>query len=101
MLTYWLPEGPSLLPANASHQVGVGGFVINEDNEVCFAILFINYLRLERDGIYIIHTMNLVDWKQVLVVQERFCSPTLTGLWKLPTGFILEVYGEMIIKQSI
>ncbi|XP_038694858.1 nudix hydrolase 8-like isoform X2 [Tripterygium wilfordii] len=34
MLTYWLPGGPCLLPANASHQVGVGGFVINERNEV-------------------------------------------------------------------
>ncbi|XVF10888.1 hypothetical protein REPUB_Repub07fG0222200 [Reevesia pubescens] len=34
MLTYWLPEGPSMLPANASHQVGVGGFVINDKNEV-------------------------------------------------------------------
>ncbi|KAF8380565.1 hypothetical protein HHK36_028053 [Tetracentron sinense] len=34
MLTYWIPEGPCMLPANASHQVGVGGFVINEKNEV-------------------------------------------------------------------
>ena len=34
MLTYWLPEGPSMLPANASHQVGIGGFVINDKNEV-------------------------------------------------------------------
>ncbi|KAL1109713.1 hypothetical protein V6Z11_D03G196200 [Gossypium hirsutum] len=33
MLTYWLPEGPSMLPANASHQVGVGGFVVNDKNE--------------------------------------------------------------------
>ncbi|KAI6702312.1 hypothetical protein NL676_011448 [Syzygium grande] len=34
MLTYWLPEGPCMLPGNASHQVGVGGLVINEKNEV-------------------------------------------------------------------
>ncbi|XP_021768011.1 nudix hydrolase 8-like [Chenopodium quinoa] len=34
MLTYWIPEGPCMLPANASHQVGVGGFVINDKNEV-------------------------------------------------------------------
>ncbi|XP_042510888.1 nudix hydrolase 8-like [Macadamia integrifolia] len=34
MLTYWIPEGPDLLPANASHQVGVGGFAINDKNEV-------------------------------------------------------------------
>jgi hypothetical protein len=34
MLTYWIPEGPCMLPANASHQVGVGGFVVNDRNEV-------------------------------------------------------------------
>lgn len=35
MMTYWIPQGPSMLPSNASHQVGVGGFVINDKNEVC------------------------------------------------------------------
>uniref|UniRef100_A0A5B7B1Z4 Putative nudix hydrolase 8 n=1 Tax=Davidia involucrata TaxID=16924 RepID=A0A5B7B1Z4_DAVIN len=59
MLTYWIPEGTCMLPANASHQVGVGGFVINDQNEV-------------------------------LVVQEQHCAPELVGLWKIPTGFILE-----------
>lgn len=59
MLTYWIPDGPCMLPANASHQVGVGGFVVNDKNEV-------------------------------LVVQEKYCPPTCHGLWKLPTGFILE-----------
>ncbi|GMQ04751.1 hypothetical protein CsSME_00050075 [Camellia sinensis var. sinensis] len=59
MLTYWIPEGPCILPANASHQVGVGGFVINEKHEV-------------------------------LVVQEKHYAPALAGLWKIPTGFILE-----------
>lgn len=39
MLTYWIPEGPSMLPANASHQVGVGGFVTNEWNEVRFRLI--------------------------------------------------------------
>ncbi|KAI7725394.1 hypothetical protein M8C21_014910 [Ambrosia artemisiifolia] len=59
MMTYWLPNEPCMLPANASHQVGVGGFVMNDKNEV-------------------------------LVVQEKHCAPELVGLWKLPTGFILE-----------
>ncbi|KAJ0961876.1 hypothetical protein J5N97_029704 [Dioscorea zingiberensis] len=59
MLTYWIPDGPCMLPANASHQVGVGGFVINDKNEV-------------------------------LVVQEKYCSSASEGVWKLPTGFILE-----------
>ncbi|CAN1748359.1 Nudix hydrolase 8 [Linum perenne] len=35
MLTYWIPElQPCMLPSNASHHVGVGGFVVNENNEV-------------------------------------------------------------------
>ncbi|KAL1213984.1 Nudix hydrolase 8 [Cardamine amara subsp. amara] len=60
MLTYWIPvEEPCMLPANASHQVGVGGFVLNQH-------------------------------KEVLVVQEKYCAPSITGLWKLPTGFINE-----------
>ncbi|KAI4372436.1 hypothetical protein MLD38_010668 [Melastoma candidum] len=59
MLTFWLPEGPCMLPGNASHQVGVGGFVVNDKNEI-------------------------------LVVQERYCTPAVTSLWKLPTGFIQE-----------
>ncbi|KAG6501780.1 nudix hydrolase 8-like isoform X1 [Zingiber officinale] len=59
MLTYWIPEGPCLLPANASHQVGVGGFIVSEKNEI-------------------------------LVVQEKYCSSTSVGGWKLPTGFIHE-----------
>ncbi|KAG9452192.1 hypothetical protein H6P81_005096 [Aristolochia fimbriata] len=59
MMTYWIAEGPCMLPANASHQVGVGGFVLNEKNEV-------------------------------LVVQEKHCLPRFKGVWKLPTGFILE-----------
>lgn len=34
MLTKWLPDTPSTLPPNASHQVGVGAFVLNEQREV-------------------------------------------------------------------
>lgn len=35
MMTRWLPDDvPSTLPPNASHQVGVGAFVINENDEV-------------------------------------------------------------------
>ncbi|CAL1375920.1 unnamed protein product [Linum trigynum] len=59
MLTYWIPKRPSMLPANASHHVGVGGFVVNENNEI-------------------------------LVVQEKFCTPSFSGVWKIPTGFIHE-----------
>ncbi|KAF6159020.1 hypothetical protein GIB67_022175 [Kingdonia uniflora] len=34
MLTYWIPDEPSMLPDSPSHQIGVGGFVINEHKEV-------------------------------------------------------------------
>ncbi|KAK4769634.1 hypothetical protein SAY86_027784 [Trapa natans] len=95
MLTYWIPEGPSLLPANASHQVGVGGFVINQHNEAWFTTYLVHggfwSLKGLEFTVYIMYDMNLVYcWNQVLVVQETFCSPTCEGLWKLPTGFILE-----------
>ncbi|GBG77027.1 hypothetical protein CBR_g23353 [Chara braunii] len=34
MLTKWLPPTPSTLPPNASHQVGVGAFVVNDKREI-------------------------------------------------------------------
>ncbi|XP_072960708.1 nudix hydrolase 8-like [Typha angustifolia] len=34
MLTYWIPDEPCMLPSTATHQVGVGGFVINDSREV-------------------------------------------------------------------
>ncbi|KAJ4976855.1 hypothetical protein NE237_001961 [Protea cynaroides] len=34
MLTYWIPETCNTLPANVTHQVGVGAFVMNDKREV-------------------------------------------------------------------
>ncbi|KAK8294392.1 hypothetical protein V6Z12_D06G254200 [Gossypium hirsutum] len=34
MLCYWIPEGTHILPANASHRIGIGAFVMNEKREV-------------------------------------------------------------------
>ncbi|KAE9599126.1 putative hydrolase [Lupinus albus] len=34
MLVYWIPETQNTIPANATHRVGVGAFVINEKQEV-------------------------------------------------------------------
>ncbi|XP_034900942.1 nudix hydrolase 7 isoform X3 [Populus alba] len=34
MLVYWIPETPDTLPANASHTVGIGAFVMNNNREV-------------------------------------------------------------------
>ncbi|KAJ6372178.1 hypothetical protein OIU76_026628 [Salix suchowensis] len=34
MLTYWIPDYPCMLPTSPSHQIGVGGFVMNYKREV-------------------------------------------------------------------
>ncbi|KAH0969900.1 hypothetical protein GBA52_022056 [Prunus armeniaca] len=34
MLVYWIPQTPHTLPANATHRVGIGAFVINPNREV-------------------------------------------------------------------
>ncbi|XP_019711282.1 nudix hydrolase 2 isoform X2 [Elaeis guineensis] len=34
MLVYWIPDTKHTIPANASHRVGVGGFVMNDKREV-------------------------------------------------------------------
>lgn len=34
LLTTWLPDSPNNLPSYASHYVGVGGFVVNEQQQV-------------------------------------------------------------------
>jgi len=34
MLVYWIPETTDSLPANASHRVGIGAFVMNSQRQV-------------------------------------------------------------------
>lgn len=41
------------------------------------------------------------DYFQVLVVQEKHCAPPLEGLWKIPTGFILEVLCLSDLDQTL
>lgn len=36
MLANWIPGGAHTLPANASHRVGVGAFVFNEEKREVF-----------------------------------------------------------------
>lgn len=40
MLVYWIPEGAHTLPVNATHQVGIGALVLNENEEVHFHALY-------------------------------------------------------------
>lgn len=59
MMTTWLPEDEaSTIPANASHQVGVGAFVWDEER------------------------------KRVLLVQEKRGPASGRDLWKMPTGLV-------------
>jgi len=44
MLAFWIPEGAHTLPANASHRVGVGAFVMNEKREVFPISIFLDKL---------------------------------------------------------
>ena len=61
MWTQWLPQQePDTLPANASHQVGVGAFVLNGAGD------------------------------KVLCVLERSGPAARPGFWKLPTGLLDE-----------
>lgn len=36
MLVYWIPEIPHTIPANASHRVGIGALVMNDNGEVYY-----------------------------------------------------------------
>ena len=38
MLVCWLPETMDTIPQNASHRVGVGAFVMNNQREVCSGV---------------------------------------------------------------
>lgn len=60
MMTFWLPATENTLPANASHQVGVGAFVLHSDG------------------------------KRVLVVQEKNGPLKGKGVWKMPTGLVAQ-----------
>lgn len=68
MLTFWIPKTHSTLPANASHQVGIGAIVINGQ-------------------------------KEVLVVQEKSGPTRGSGVWKMPTGVVLQ--GENVKDGAV
>ncbi|KAI9178471.1 hypothetical protein LWI28_026873 [Acer negundo] len=77
MLVKWIPETFDTLPANASHRVGIGAFVMNDKGELSLFKLF--------------GQMVLPDIVSVLVVRDRNGRFKGTNVWKLPTGTIDEV----------
>ncbi|GLJ51560.1 hypothetical protein SUGI_1095880 [Cryptomeria japonica] len=54
MLTYWIPQTSCTLPPNASHQVGVGCFVLNDQNQVL--VVLENYGPFRGTGVWKIPT---------------------------------------------
>ncbi|KAG6532193.1 hypothetical protein ZIOFF_006032 [Zingiber officinale] len=80
MLTYWITDEPCMLPGTATHQIGVGGFVINNNKEH-----YLHKLILQYAGALFLSI-------QVLVVKEKKCPSKSHGIWKLPTGFINKVF---------
>ena len=64
MLVSWLAEEPCTLPANASHQIGVGAFVLNEQEEV------ITYLRTFSHRALICHLKNTVSIGCTMIVMQ-------------------------------
>jgi len=47
MLTSWIADVPSTLPANASHRIGVGAFVLNKKTKevtTIYRLLFLVHL---------------------------------------------------------
>lgn len=50
MLVYWIPETPSTIPVNATHRVGIGGFVMNEKKEVLPAVNYVWVMHIVEGG---------------------------------------------------
>ncbi|KAF3785128.1 Nudix hydrolase 8 [Nymphaea thermarum] len=75
MLTYWIPDDPCVLPANASHQVGVGGFVMNENREIL--VVQEKQCNLAWSGVWklptgVIHKID-TDFLEVITFRHAHC----------------------------
>jgi 8-oxo-dGTP pyrophosphatase MutT (NUDIX family) len=80
MLTTWLAPGPSRLPAYASHQVGVGAFVVSPRGP---------------SG----SPPSVASTPHILVVQEAAGPLKGTGVWKMPTGLVDA--GEDVVDAAV
>ncbi|KAF8687930.1 hypothetical protein HU200_042522 [Digitaria exilis] len=69
MLTYWIPDEPNMLPANASHQVGVGGFVINDQMEVL--VVQEKYCGSSLDGVWKLPTGFILASEEIYTGASR------------------------------
>ncbi|KAK2968863.1 hypothetical protein RJ640_008032 [Escallonia rubra] len=90
MLVHWIPETANTLPANASHRVGIGAFVMNEKRE--------DFDQQFSSDSNIVNAL-LLRALAVLVVQEKSGLFRGTGVWKFPTGVVDE--GEDICDAAV
>uniref|UniRef100_A0A6N2M0P5 Pre-nudix hydrolase domain-containing protein n=1 Tax=Salix viminalis TaxID=40686 RepID=A0A6N2M0P5_SALVM len=83
MLVHWIPDSPDALPANASHIVGIGAFVMNNKREVPLLDCSINISMLFSE-------------LKVLVVKEKHGYFEGKDVWKFPTGVVNQIDTEFM-----
>lgn len=111
MLTYWIPDEPCMLPGSPSHQIGVGGFVMNDKREVQLTSCFPFSLCCTLQPIFsywkiLQHLIRSLWWKKnaLVVALEcgRFLLVTSIRWWCLSlysvNSFVL--FPEMIDSQK-
>lgn len=90
MLVYWIPDSADTIPANATHRVGVGSFVVNEKQEVLVV--------QEKSG----HFQGSGAWKfptGVVDQGEDICAAAVREV-KEETGVDAEFLEVMAFRQS-
>ncbi|KAG6775413.1 hypothetical protein POTOM_018864 [Populus tomentosa] len=115
MLVYWIPDSPDTLPANASHIVGIGAFVMNNKREVLLLDSSIHIFMLFSELKVVVGHRKLLlvgchnysslmlrsnySMRKVLVVKEKHGYFKGKDAWKFPTGVVNQ--GEDICAAAI
>ncbi|XP_058005957.1 nudix hydrolase 2 isoform X2 [Hevea brasiliensis] len=90
MLVNWLPNTPDTLPANASHRVGIGAFVVNNNREVL--VVHENSGRFKGTGVWKLPT-------GVVNEGEDICEAAIREV-KEETGIEAEFVEILAFRQS-
>ncbi|KAL1812976.1 hypothetical protein ACET3Z_023041 [Daucus carota] len=90
MLAYWIPETVHTLPANASHTVGIGAFIMNSKREIL--VVQENNGRFKGSGLWKLPT-GTVD------VGEDICEAAIREV-KEETGINAEFMELLAVRQS-
>ncbi|KAF5472641.1 hypothetical protein F2P56_009340 [Juglans regia] len=69
MLIYWIPGGAHTLPANASHRVGIGAFIMNEKRELL--VVQEKYGSLRGKGVWKLPTGTVEEGEDICAAAER------------------------------